>query len=340
MAEFLTSFRRMASKAETVPGTAETLADADNNVRVWDLAVGALDVPMDQDPSKYATGDFGLGEAIPGPTSAKVSFTTKFSNLPTGASISAAGTEPNWTKFAKAAACETSAVTNQSWGAGYAIYPDADSAEDTLTIGVYDKERGSSPSSLEFEFVGCIGNGVISTEGTGKPYNIAWEYTGGLNDIADIDTSAVPVLTDISTVIPDRFLDGLATIGSFSACISTMEFDLGNSVTPVQCVGAESGYSKFGIVAQEPMLTINPLLTRNTDYDFWGKLIAGTIEAIVIETSQFRLEIPRGQIMTASIEDADGIIRTPLTIRPLRPTTAGAFNYASWIIYIKNYSVT
>lgn len=341
MAEFITAFRQMASKLETTPGTAETLTSQDNDVRAWDLQVGALDQPMDEDPSKYANGDFSLGESVPGPSSAKISFRTKWAADTDNATSAAAGDEPRWTKFFKAASCETSAVVNEGWGTGFAIYPDAASAEDTMTIGVYEKERGSSPKALFFSFAGAIGSPSLTVEGTGKPYNVAWEFTGGLSDISDLAVSAIPTLSAglVSSEIPDTFQNGVVTIGSYSACVSTLEFTLGNTVSPVECVGAATGYEKWGIVEQAPMLTINPTLTRNSNYDFWGNLTTGTIESVLVDTERFRLYIPRAQIMTASIEDADGIVRTPLSLRPLRPSTEGAFNYASWVMYVKNFNV-
>lgn len=333
MAEFLTSLRTFASKAETTPGTAVTLASADNNVRVWDLAIGSLDVPMDADPSKYATGDPFLGESIPGPTSAKITFTTKFVNK-TG------GLEPNWTKFAKTCGCSVSGY-NSTLGSGFMIFPTKYAMESGLSIGVYDLERGSIPSGLFYQFVGGVGNCVISTEGTGKPYKMAWEYTAALNDINDISEANVPVLTSPDTEIPDRFLNGFLTIsgaaGPISGCISTMEFNMGNTVSPVECQSSSTGYSKFAISSMEPSLTINRLVSRNTDYDFWAKLTAGTIEAVWISTSQFALYIPRAQITSASPADSDGIQRNSITFRPLRASTAHATaGYAPWYLVIKS----
>jgi hypothetical protein len=291
---------------------------------------------MDESPSKYATGDMFNGESIPGNQSAKLSWRTKFHGEGDG-SVSDAGTEPNFTKFFKAAGCNVESVVSAAY-AGWEIYPDLTKTESTLTIGIYDKSRAASPVGLFYQFVGAIGNGVISTEGTGKPYNIAWEFTGGLNNITDIDASAIPALTNASTRIPDRFIDGVATIGSFSACISTMEFNLGNEISPVECIGSDSGYEKFGIVAQNPSLTVNPKLMSESEYDAWSKFIAGTIEAVTIQTDEFRLEIPRAQITAFNVEDADGIIRTPITFSPLR-NAGGAHNSAPWIITIKNYSL-
>jgi hypothetical protein len=264
--EFLTSFRRIAAKAESVAGTAETLTDAENNCRVWELAIGSLNVPMDEDPSKYATGDFGLGESIPGPTSAQLSFRTKLVSNPT-----ATGVEPHWTKFIKACGCEVASYSGV-YGQGWVVYPYKYDAEKTLTVGMYDLERGTSPSGLFYSFAGAVGNCTISTEGVGKPYNMKWEFTAGLSDISDIDEASIPELSGWQTDIPDRFLNGFITIGSVSGCISTMELNLGNTVAPVECVGAATGFSKFAITAMEPTLAVNPLLTRNSTFDFWGKI--------------------------------------------------------------------
>ena len=328
--EYLTSLRRIASKVESTPGTAESLTDAENNVRVWELAIGSLDVPMDEDPSKYATGDFGLGESIPGPTSAQVTFRTKLVNNPT-----ATGTAPHWTKFAQGCGCEVSTYSG-ALGQGWVVHPYKYNAEQTLTVGVYDLERGTDPSGLFYEFAGCIGNCTVSVEGAGKPYNMAWEFTGALNDITDVVEADIPELSGWQTDIPDKFLNGTATIGGVSVCISTLEFNFGNTISPVECVGSSTGYDKFGITAMEPTITINPLLMKQADYDSWSKFTNGTIEEIIIETDQVRIHVPRAQIMTMSVEDADGILRQSLSFRPLRPTTPGDYTYAPWIMTILN----
>lgn len=330
--EFLTSLRSFASAVETVPGTPITLTSSHNNTRIWDLNVGSLDVPFDADPSKYATGDPFLGESIPGPTSAKITFTTKFVNK-TG------GLEPNWTKYAKACGCQVSGY-NSTLGSGFLVFPTKYAMESSMSLGVYDLERGASPSGLFYQFAGGVGNCTISTEGTGKPYKMAWEFTAALNDINDVAESAIPVLTSPDTEIPDRFLNGFMTISgvsNVSGCISTMEFNMGNTVSPVECQSSSTGYSKFAISAMEPTLTINPLVTRNTTYDFWSKLTSGTIEAVWISTSQFALYIPRAQITSAAPADADGIQRNTLTLRPLRATSAHATaGYAPWMLLIKS----
>lgn len=322
----------MAAAAETTPGTAVTLTSSHSDTRVWDLQVGSIEVPFDQDPSKYATGDPFLGESIPGPTMGTVTFTTKFVNK-TG------GTEPNWTKFAKTAGCHVSGYTGPC-GTGFIVFPTAHAMESGLSIGIYDKERGFNPSGLFYQFAGCMGNCVISTEGTGKPYNMAWEFKGKLNDINDINAASIPALTSQDTEIPDKFLNGFIAMSGtaeFSGCISTMEFNFGNTVSPVECQNSSTGYSKYAIVSMEPSLTINPLVTRNTSYDAWSKLTSGTIERVWISTSMFSLMIPRAQIMSLASADVDGIQRYTITMRPLRATTAESIaGYAPWYIVVKN----
>ena len=334
MSDFVTSLRTISTSAETTPGTPVGLASGNDN-RAWDLAINSLDVPMDESPSKYATGDMFNGESIPGNQSAKISWRTKFHGEGDGTSA-AAGTEPKFTKFFKAAGCNVVSAVSASY-AGYEIYPDLTKTESTLTVGIYDKSRASNPVGLFYQFVGAIGNFVISTEGTGKPYNCAWEFTGGLNDITDIASSAIPALTDASTRIPDRFIDGVATIGTFSACISTMEFNAGNEIGAVECIGADSGYEKFGIIAQNPSLTINPKLMSESDYDAWSKFIAGTVEAVTIQTTEFKLYIPRAQITAFNVEDSEGIVRTPITFSPLR-NTSDVHGFAPWVLTIINWN--
>ena len=328
---FISAFRVLCGKPETTPGTAETLADADFNTRVFEPTIGSIDVPMDMDPSKYSTGDFANGEAVPGPTSATLSFNCK--------AVNASGNAvPNWVKYATGCGCSGVYYSGETWGSGIAVYPEKHLAESSMTIGVYDLERGLDPSGLYYEFAGCMGNMNISVEGTGKPYMMNFEFTGALNDISDIVEADVPELTSPSTVIPDRFLNGWITIGGVSGCISSLELNLNNTISPVQCQSSTTGYQLFGITAQDITLTVNPLETLETTYDWYTKYTAGTVEEVIVQTEDFRIHIPRAQITSAGVEDADGLIRTPLTFRALRPSAAGSYNWAPVVIYTRNFA--
>lgn len=318
---FVSKLKSIATKQESVIGVAETLTTADNNIRMWDLGVTA-DVSMDQSPSKPATGDFGNDYSIPGPMSSKITFNTKY--------WSDGATEAAWTKLIKACGCGvTSAV------GGYEIYPTVSAINNTLSIGIYDKSSVTTDTALKYEIVGAVGNLTIKADGVGKPYTMGWEFTGGLNDIADINTSAIPAFSAVSTVVPDRFLNGYISIGSYSACVSTFEFNIGNTITPVECQNSVNGYSQFLITEQNPTITINPLIVKNATYDVWADLLAGTTKQIIIETAQFKLTLPRCQVTQFGIGDRSGIVETPLTISVLRPTTSGSYNYAPFVLKLK-----
>lgn len=318
---FISKFRTAATKAETTPGSGVLLSGADANVRMFDLAIGSLNVEMDGS-NKAATGDYGRAETVPGPQSAQITFNTKFWSENTD--------EPAWTKFAKSSGCQVAS------GVGHwMVYPSKLAVENTMTIGVYDSESIAIPSGLHYDFVGCIGNCTINADGVGKPYSMQWEYTGGLNDIKDIAYASIPVYSG-STASPDRFLNGTATIGGVSVCISSLEFNFGNTVSPLPCQSSASGYKQYILTDAEPKLKINPLLKRNSEMDFWNKWTTGVIEEIIISTAQFELRIPRAQIISAGVEDSDGVLRTGLEFAALRPTSAGTYNYASWELRIKN----
>jgi hypothetical protein len=315
----------VATELEDVPGTAETLTSANANVRVMDFDMG-LNVSMDADPAKYLTGDFHLGESVPGTTSANISFVTKWHND---------ATEPSWTKFLRSCGCSGVAGSGP-WGTGWIFYPTKYQAEQTLTIGVYDVERGSVPSGMFYSFAGAIGNATISTEGAGKPISCKYEYTGSLNDITDITEASIPALSGVSTTSYDRFLNGSGTIGANEVCISTFELNFNNTVSPVECIGSETGISKFAITAAEPTLTINPLLQRQSDYDFWSNWLNGTIQEVTITTDQFKLVVPRAQITNSQIADGDGILRNTLTFRCLRNNTVGTYDESPFQLYVIN----
>lgn len=326
--EYLTTLDVIAAKAESVIGTAEPLASDDCNVRVWEPSLSALDVPMDADPSKVATGDPFLSEAIPGPQTASISFHTKLVNK-------TAGAEPNWTKFIKTAGCMVSGY-NAALGSGYIMYPHKRCMESGLSVGLYM----CSPTAGELlQIAGAMSNCVISTEGAGKPYKMQWEYQGSLADVNDVAEDDIPVPTSMDTEIPDTFKAGYAVISgvaNFSGCVSAMTFDFGNQIGPVECQSSATGYSKYIIKDMQPLLTINPSLPAISSYDWFDKFTTGSVQGFYISTDQFCLAIPRGQITSCTPEDADGIKRLNITVRPLRATTAETTaGYASWYLIVK-----
>lgn len=326
----ITELRTIATKAESVAGTAEALASADCNIRLNEFNL-SLDVPMDQSPAKYLTGDFGLGEGVPGPQMAKFSFTNRFVGK-------TAGAEPNWFKLAKTAGLHVSGY-NASLGSGYILFPTPLAVGSGLTIGVYDTDGGIVSSGWYYKGAGGVGNCTISTEGAGKPYKMAWEYTCAIDTVGRIAKASIPVLTGADTEIPDTFVSGYmtasGTAGNISGCISTMTFNFGNTVSPVECQSSNTGYSQFIITKMEPTLEINPLV--NLNYDFWTKFKSGTVESIAISTRQFVLYIPRAQMQAAQPTDQDGTQRVTLTFTPLRPTTAESIaGFAPWYIVLRN----
>lgn len=320
---YVTKLRTIASKVEASAGTAETLTTADNNLRIMDLSIGSLDVPMDQSPSKYATGDMFNGAGIPGPQSVKIGGSIKlWSDGPT--------TKPAWTKWTESCGALTSSAAG-----GYEIYPATSAIGTSLTMGIYDKEAVSSPQAIKFEVIGAMGDCTLKADGVGKPIVATFDFTGGLNDISDIALTAVPAFSASSQVIPDRFLGGYVSVSGVSACVSTFEFKFGNSVTPIECVGTESGYLQYIITEMNPTLTINPLLTRTSTFDFWDNFVTGKVYAIVLSTDMFTITIPQAQCQTAGVSDRSGIIETPLTFNCLRSNVAGSYAYAPWVIKMK-----
>jgi hypothetical protein len=328
--ELITALRSLVTKAESVPGTAETLTSSDFNIRVKEGSLG-IEVPMDETPAKYMTGDFWAGEALPGPQSMKISFSNKFVDK-------TSGEEPAWTKLIKTCGCHVSGYEG-SLGSGYIIFPTEFAIGSGLTIGIYDKMGGLATSGWYYKGKGGVGNCTISTEGAKKPYMMNWEYTLAVSDVGQIAAGSIPSPTSLPTEIPDTFVSGYMTAsgtgGVISGCISTMEFNFGNAVTPIECQSSDTGYATFCITKMEPMLTINPAV--NLDYDFWSKFNNAKIEQVIISTSMFRLVIPRAQIESVAPADADGIQRVTLTLRPLRATTAETqAGYAAWYMVVNN----
>lgn len=309
----LSNLRILAAKIEGTPGTAETLADADYNVRVFGPINVTPNVPPDDEGAKYQTGDHGEDESIMGAQSATISFMCKI------AWGGAVGTEPDWWKFAKGCGC---GVT--TFGAtGLALEPLKQYDNQSLTIEIFDIERGgASPNARKYQFAGCMGNMILSSEGVGLPWVAQFEFQGKFVDVTDVVTANILDLTSPSTTTYEKLLANPMTIGGVSKCISSFSLDIGNTISPQMCQGEATGYELFAITARRPRLTVNPLAAIVATDDTYGKMVAQTRGAVSLATAaaspHFTIAAPDAQIISLAYGDRDGLVSDDMTYKLLR----------------------
>lgn len=320
--DFSQNLRILVAKIEDIPGTAESLDDADFDVRIRNPEITPIIEP-DDEGSKWARGDHGEAEVVMGAQSGTIAFNIY---CVWGGAVN---TEPNWFKFAKG--CGQSVVAYAS--TGLALQPLKASDETTLTIWVYDIQRGASPSAIVYKFAGCSGNMVIGAEGIGKPWIANFTFTGKLQDVEDVATADIPVPFGLDTTSADKMLNNSMVIDNVSQKVTNFSLDVGNDVQPVFDQADDTGYSHFGIVARAPRFSCNPLLVPTTTDDVWGRItsgltgVASTYALGIGDTgldNKFYLTAPKAQLMTVASANREGLVNWDQTYKLLPNGVTGA----------------
>jgi hypothetical protein len=296
--------RALAGKAESVDGTYETIADADFNCRIRNIKI-TPNIEMDDEKSKFATGDHGEDTSIAGAQSADISFDIKCAWSGT------AGTVPNWWKYALGCGLKNISYTTT----GESLVARKETDVYPMSILVQDSERGSTPVTTLYKFAGAMGNMVLSAEGIGKPLMAKFAFKAKLEDIVDGTALA---LTSPDTTVAEKFLGATAKIGNTAVCLSSFSLDLGNEVSPVICQSETTGYKYFAVTKRAPRITLNPLAQKQATDDWLATVLASTTASIVIVTTHYTIGIPNAQLVTNAIGAREGLVAWDRTYRALR----------------------
>ena len=304
------NLRIVVAKEESVPGTLETFADSDFDVRIRNPEVTPI-VEINDEGSKYATGDHGEDEAVMGAQSGTISCSTK---LCTAGDVT---TEPNWWKLAKGCGCDVATYTTT----GIGLQPLKSADTQTLSIGVFDIQLGgSAPTAVAYYFAGCVGNMTIGADNINSAWMGNFEFTGKLTDIVDVANANILELTGIDTTHPERFLNNTVSVGGVSQCISSFQLDLGNEINPLICQSQATGYQQHIITARAPRLSMNPLMQSVATEDVWDKMVGTTptTEAITISSANMTLYVPKAQLLSAGVANREGLINWDQNYKCLR----------------------
>jgi hypothetical protein len=198
---FLEIARGLYTKPETVAGTNSDPLDKANTyttptltkVRVRELDV-TIDPQLDDENSKYLTGDFTGDESIVGKVPGTLSYSMKFAP---GQFILDAEDETanehslNYEDFLASSGLNQILITDPlvtpatyTHSQKYLYYPSTAAASNTLTQVVVDKN--SDGIGIAQEIVGSINNLTITADGAGAPFTLAFEAAGGVDDVYEI----------------------------------------------------------------------------------------------------------------------------------------------------------
>lgn len=312
---FVSNLRFAVLKAETVPGTAVTPVDADFNSRFYEVEF-TPNLPVDDENSKFGTGDHGEDEAIPGSQSATVRLRSK---LHYGGALT---TEPNNWKILRA--CGQAVETYTATGLG--AKPLAANDDSTYTCWVVDVMRGATPSAICYQLAGCMGEGAIYADGIGKPWMIEATLQGKLIDIVTLANADIPELTTPDTALPITLCSNTVTMQGKSKKISSFRLAFGNDVQPQYNQADARCIDFFGIVSRRPRLSMNPLMvTLATDTDAEDPLanfLAATSSSGSISATNMALHFPKPQILSMAHAIREGLVGWDFNYKLLR--NAGA----------------
>jgi len=300
------NLRIAVGKLESVPGTAETLTNSDFDVRIRGVEFTPT-VELDDEASKWSRGDHSEDESITGVTTGQITFTVR------AALASAVNAEPKFWKFAKGCGLASAAWAS----AGYGLTPKKANDEVTMTIQVYDIQRGGTGNAVMYKFAGCMGNMVLGAEGVGKPWLASFTFTGKLVSMEDVAAASVPSPFGLDTTCADKFLMDSVYVDSVAQKVSSFSLDCGNEIQPCYNQADATGIDHFGIVSRKPRLSINPLMQALSTDNVWNRMTTGatgcpdTFAMHLGDTganTQFAIMIPKAQLLSATIAAREGLV--------------------------------
>jgi len=329
---FLTNTQLLTFKAEAVAGTYEpTVETTRPNVRFSNVTFGKS-VEMDTD-STFLSGDWGNDDvASVGAKLGTVSADLKL----TGGQYTVAGsvgthvlTYKDLFSSVGLGLTEVGTGSADIVGGTYHFYPDSSKACKSMSFARFVKQAcGASVNGYMESLRGCVGTFTINVGGRGQPFIMNVSQQGSVESVEDIAIASFPTFDDTTamSIIPDKFLNTTITLTnlsvtpntSVSVCVSTLSFDAGNTVAEIECQSTESGIKNYLITDIAPVLTIDPLLQSVAQFDAWGSLTKSDIYKVEIDSANISILVPRAQMTTADVADANGFMRTSIAFKPLR----------------------
>lgn len=167
---------------------------------------------------------------------------------------------------------------------------------------------------LKHTLVGSRGNVTINAV-VGEPGFLNFSFTGVYSGTAD-----VALLTPtFDTVVPPVFLGVGLTFHGFTPIFTTLGIDMGNVVEPRRNANAALGALSALITGRSPTATLDPELDLVANFDFFGKLRAGSEGRFACSMGDtagnvITLGTPKCQVENIGPADRNGIAVGNLTL--------------------------
>jgi hypothetical protein len=321
--------RFLTGKVESTPGTAVTITSSDTNYRTRE---GSWTPNLAAEDDKWATGDLAENESIPGEATADTTTKIKL------ASSAAPATAPDWDTWLQSCGFKRTVYgsTGQSW------VPHTDNDQRTMSQWGLEYEVGAAPQQRAMKFKGMIGTGKLIGSKRVGPVEFDLNYKGAwpLAD-ADIFTAnrLLPVTPD--TTVSERLVGSSLTFLSVSHLAENFEMDFGNELSPSGDFGDPSGMGYYWISDRKPRFKVKVPIQRQSAFDPSNAWKVGTVGPLVLQIStNWKLTIPRGQIVESKPADVSNKMFWDLTIKPLRNGTVDATMDPQAVWELLNFSKT
>ncbi len=222
----------------------------------------------------------------------------------------AAGTAPEIGALLRACGLGETIVASTS-----VTYAPVSTALESATLYVYEDGK-------RIVVTGCRGNVSFALE-AGNRVMASFSMTGHVAAQTDV---ALPAPT-FDTTAPVPFIGGGFTVDAFSAVISSLSFDLANTLAMPESVNGVDGFDEITIVGRDVNGSINPLDELVATEDFIGNFTAGAAMAIATGAigatagNILNIDMPAVYYRDATPADRDGLAALDLPFGASESTT-------------------
>lgn len=288
MAAKLTRVAVVAVKEESVSGTAETLANADADIRVID-PVFSMDVTnLERAIVSSSLSEWGK---VTGNQRCTITFSTEI----VGPGNVSPFPIPSWGKLLEASGFGKTSVGSPTV-TGYQYAPISTGLK-TYTVGVYR-------DGVRFRAAGCRAQFSIRIAAGDIAY-IDWTFEGKFEDVAD---ATILSPTYESTVPKAVKSASFAVDGVSSHVVGTIGIDVNNNITLKGDVNSASGFAEAIISRRQITGNIDPCLDDIATYNFISKMTSDNQGAFTITIGSGTGEtvtITAPKVMYSSWTEAD-----------------------------------
>jgi hypothetical protein len=271
------------AKIETTPGTAESMTGTEAAFNAWDFRIQNETV-FDE---VLGQSGFGRRASVPGPYIGKIS-------LKTHMGWDGTATEPSWadTLLPMCGWVKTGQVFTPR-----TEYPGTNVKTGTLAVWQGGKYR---------VLKGCMGTFKIVGP-SGKLGVIEWDFSG----VWVPETDVTMVTTTHPTANALRHANSTSTWSSIALCYSSITFDAGNTVSPIECPSGE-GVAMFMVSDRNSKVTADPEAKSAADQDRMALMLAMTEGALTYDfdgptNSKITIAAPKAQIIKNTEAERSGL---------------------------------